>query len=62
MTTTIISIRVTEEEKKVIEILAQYLYKQGKIREPTIGDTMRACLYFMVNEILKAIEAERYAG
>jgi len=52
---------MTEEEKELVEKLANYLYKLGKIKEPTISNTIRACIYFTVNEILKALEAERYA-
>lgn len=58
--TTSINVRVTEEEKELAEKLAKYLHKVGKIQEPTLSEAMRACLYFTVNEILKAIEAERY--
>lgn len=55
-----IEVRVTVEEKEMVEKLANYLYKVGKIKEPTISEAVRACIYFTVNEILKAIEAERY--
>ncbi|MEM2877595.1 MAG: hypothetical protein QXY41_05940 [Thermoproteota archaeon] len=55
-----IEVRVTVEEKEMVEKLANYLYKAGKIKEPTISEAVRACIYFTVNEILKAIEAERY--
>jgi len=57
---TSINVRVTEEEKEMAEKLANYLYKLGKIKEPTLSEAMRACLHFTVNEILKAIEMERY--
>jgi hypothetical protein len=60
--TRVISFRVTEEEYELAEKLANYLHKIGKIDAPNIGDAMRVCLYFTVNEILKAIEAERYAS
>ncbi len=55
-----ISVRVTDEEKELIESLAKYLHKLGRIKEPTISEAMRACLHFTVNELLKAIETERY--
>lgn len=55
-----IEVRVTVEEKEMVEKLANYLYKVGKIKEPTISEAVRACIYFTVNEILKAIEVERY--
>lgn len=42
------------------EKLANYLYKVGKIEEPTISNAMRMSLRFTVGEILKAVEAERY--
>lgn len=57
-----ITVRITEEERELIEKLANYLHKLGKIREPTVSEAIRACIYFTVNEILKAIEAERYSG
>lgn len=57
---TIVTVRVTQEERELIEALADYLYKLGKIREPTISEALRACLYFTVNEIMKALEAEKY--
>ena len=60
--TKVISFRVTEEEYELAVKLANYLHKIGKIDAPNIGDAMRVCLYFTVNEILKAIEAERYAS
>jgi len=56
-----INVRVTPEEKDMAEKLARYLHAQGKIEKPTISDAMRAALYFMVGELLKAIEAERYS-
>jgi DNA-directed RNA polymerase subunit H (RpoH/RPB5) len=52
----------TEEEKELLEKLAAYLHKLGKIEAPTISDALRVCLHFTVNEILKAVEAERYRG
>jgi len=45
----------------MLEKLANYLHKLGKIESPTLSDALRVCLHFTVNEILKAIEAERYA-
>lgn len=56
-----VQVRLTEEEKELVEKLAVYLHKLGKIREPSMSEAIRACIYFTVNEILKAIEAERYA-
>ncbi|MEM3390601.1 MAG: hypothetical protein QW491_14530 [Thermoproteota archaeon] len=58
---TTINVRVTEEEKEAAAILAKYLYKHRKIQEPTLSEAIRASLHFTINEILKAIEAERYA-
>ena len=55
-----IGLRVTLEEKDMAEKLANYLYKVGKIEEPTISNAMRMSLRFTVGEILKAVEAERY--
>ncbi|MEM4810741.1 MAG: hypothetical protein QXS92_02385 [Thermofilum sp.] len=57
-----ITVKVTEEERELLEKLANYLHKVGKIREPSISEAVRACIYFTVNEILKAIEVERYSG
>jgi len=59
---TVITVRVSEEEKELAEKLANYLHKLGKIKEPTISEAIRVCLHFTVNEILKAIEMERYGG
>ncbi|MEM0067652.1 MAG: hypothetical protein QW632_04420 [Ignisphaera sp.] len=56
----VVSVRMTQEERELLEALAEYLYKLGKIREQSISEALRACLYFTANEILKAIEAERY--
>lgn len=56
-----VSVRLTPEEREVLEVLAKYLHKHRKIASPTISDALRACLYFTVNELLKAIEAERYS-
>jgi len=58
--TEVVAVRVTPEEKELIEKLANYLYKLGKIEKANISDAMRVCLHFTVNELLKAIEAERY--
>jgi hypothetical protein len=55
-----VSVKLTEEEKELLEKLANYLHKLGKIEAPTISDALRVCLHFTVNEILKAIERERY--
>jgi len=54
-------VRLTPDEREMLEKLANYLHKLGKIESPTLSDTLRVCLHFTVNEILKAIEAERYA-
>ena len=53
-------VRLTPDEREMLEKLANYLYKLGKLESPTLSDTMRLCLHFTVNEILKAIEADRY--
>lgn len=58
---TVVSVRLSQEEKELLEALAEYLYKLGKIEKQSTSDALRACLYFTVNEILKAIEAEKYA-
>ena len=57
-----INVRVTNEEKDMAEKLAHYLVKVGKIENPTLSDAMRVSLHFTVNEILKAVEKERYRG
>ncbi|MEM1820357.1 MAG: hypothetical protein QXU64_02065 [Thermofilaceae archaeon] len=57
-----VSVKLTEKERRMLELLAQYLYKLGKIDQPTISNALRACLYFTINEILKAIERERMGG
>jgi len=57
-----INVRVTGEEKEMAEKLANYLFKLGKIEKPTLSDAMRVSLRFTVNELLKAIETERYKG
>jgi len=62
LSTTVVSTRLTQEERDLLEALAKYLYRLGKIREPSASEALRACLHFTVNELLKAIEAERYAG
>jgi hypothetical protein len=53
-------VRVTPEEAEVARILAEYLYKAGKIQSNTVSEALRLCLRFTVNEILKGIEAERF--
>jgi len=58
--TEVVAVRVTPQEKELIEKLANYLYKLGKIEKPNLSDTLRVCLHFTTNELLKAIEAERY--
>jgi len=62
MLPTSINVRVTDEEKELAEKLAIYLHKLGKIENPTLSDAMRVSLHFTVNEILKAVEVERYGG
>lgn len=59
---TSINVRVSDEEKEMAEKLAEYLFKVGKIEKATLSDAMRVSLHFTVNEILKAVEAERYRG
>ena len=56
-----ITVRVTPEEKSMAEKLANYFFKVGKVEDPTISNAVRMSLRFTVGEILKAIEAERYA-
>lgn len=55
-----INIRVTAEEKDMAAKLALYLHKKGKIPKSSLSDALRMSLHFTVNEILKAIEVERY--
>jgi len=55
-----VTVKLTAEEREMLEKLAVYLHKLGKIDAPTMSDALRVCLHFTVNEILKAIEAERY--
>ncbi|MEM4667377.1 MAG: hypothetical protein QW498_08770 [Thermofilum sp.] len=57
-----VSTRLTEKEKRMLEILAQYLYRLGKIDQPTVSDALRACFYFTMNEVLKMIERDRMGG
>lgn len=57
-----INVRVSEAEKDMAEKLAEYLFKVGKIEKATLSDAMRVSLHFTVNEILKAVEAERFRG
>ena len=56
-----ITIRVTSSEKQGAESLAKYLHKVGKLKEATVAGAFRLSLRFTVNEILKAVEVERYA-
>ena len=58
---TSINVRVTEEERNMAEKLAEYLFKVGKIDDPTLSNAVRVSLRFTVGEILKAVEVERYA-
>jgi len=55
-----INIRVTGQEKEMATKLAQYLHKVGKIQKASLSDALRMSLHFTVNEIMKAIEVERY--
>ncbi|MEM2191261.1 MAG: hypothetical protein QXG39_09990 [Candidatus Aenigmatarchaeota archaeon] len=56
----VISVRLSANEREILEKLAKYLHVTKKIEEPNISDTIRFCIYFTLNEILKAIEVERY--
>ena len=51
---------MTADEKEMAVTMAQYLHKVGKITKPSLDDALRMTLHFTVNEILKAIEVERY--
>jgi len=51
---------VTAREKEMAARLAQYFHKVGKITKPSLSDALRMSLCFTVNEIIKAIEVERY--
>ncbi len=53
-------VRLTPEEREMLERLVNYLHKHRKIESPTLSDALRVCLYFTVGEIIKAVEAERY--
>ncbi|MFQ6076810.1 MAG: hypothetical protein ACE5Z5_11895 [Candidatus Bathyarchaeia archaeon] len=57
-----IRVRVTSEEKETAQALADYLYKAKKIESNTVSEAMRMCLRFTVNEVLKAIERERFGA
>lgn len=57
-----ISIRVTSAEKEMAQKLANYLHLKGSVEKPTISDAIRVSLHFMVGEITKYTEAERYGG
>lgn len=58
----VVSVRVSPEEKDLAEKLGNYLYKVGKLDQPTISNVLRLALHFMTNEILKGIESERFRG
>ena len=58
--TQVVSVKLTQDEKELLEKLANYLYKLGKIPSPTTSDAIRLCLHFTVREIIKSIEVERY--
>jgi hypothetical protein len=55
------TIRLTAEERELAEKLGNYLHKVGRLDTPSISNVLRLALHFMTNEILKGIEAERYA-
>lgn len=55
-----ISVRMTIAERVNAEKLAAYLFKVGKLDEPTIAGAIRAALRFITNEITKSVERERY--
>ncbi len=56
----VVSVRMSDRERLILEKLTQYLYKAGKIQDPSMSEAMRLCLYFTAQEVGKAIEAERY--
>ena len=56
-----VTVRMTLAEKEIAEKLGNYLHKVGKLDEPSIAGALRVALRFTVNEILKSVEAERYA-
>lgn len=56
----VISVRMSEKEKVILEKLTQYLYKAGKIQDASMSEAMRLCMYFTAQEIGKEIERERY--
>lgn len=58
----VVSVRVSAEEKELAEKLGLYLHKLGKIDQPSVSSVLRLALRFTANEIIKAIEAERYSG
>lgn len=55
-----VTVRMTDAEKKTAEKLGQYLFKVGKLDEPSVAGAVRVALRFTTNEILKSVEAERY--
>ncbi|MEM4854753.1 MAG: hypothetical protein QXE75_04970 [Sulfolobales archaeon] len=52
---------VNARGEELLETLAEYLHRLGGVREPSASEALRARLYFTANEVLKAVETERYA-
>ena len=57
-----VNVRMTPEEKETAKELANYLYKAGRIESNSMSEALRMCLRFTINEILKAIETERFGA
>lgn len=56
-----INVKITNEEKDAVEKLANYLHTLGKIEKPTLSEAVRSCIHYTIGDILKGIEADRYA-
>lgn len=57
-----VTVRLTKAEKDTAEELGKYLFKVGKLDAPSIAGALRLSLRYMVNEIAKSIERERYGN
>lgn len=56
-----VTIRLTKAEKDTAEELSKYLHEEGKLDEASIAGAFRLALRYMVNELAKSFERERYA-
>jgi hypothetical protein len=48
-----ITVRMTEAEKNLAAKLGVYLYRYGKLDEPSVAGALRMALRFTVQELLK---------